>query len=102
MVDSIDVQPGTRNGRKAVATDEIGNVHYPIYKLSVGALGTQTPVDSDNPLPVVPDNTSLIAAQLETSNEMLSLLNDVLDELRIMNTYNALAHNQELTKEDAE
>ena len=100
MADNIDVQPGIKNGRKAVATDEIDNVHYPIYKLSVGSLGVQIPVDSDNPLPVSDNSAALLAAQLETDNELLSLMNDVLSELKIMNLYNAMTHNQELTKED--
>ena len=102
MADNIEVQPGTKNGRKAVATDEIDNVHYPIYKLSVGPLGIQIPVDEDNPLPVLDNSAALLAAQLETDNDTLNLLNDILSELKIMNTYNAMAHNQELTKEDLE
>lgn len=102
MADNIEVQPGTKNGRKAVATDEIGNVHYPIYKLSVGPLGTQIPVDEDNPLPVLDNSLALLSAQLATDNELLGVLCKIHDELKIMNTYNAMAHNQELSKEDVE
>jgi len=52
MSNNIDVQPGERKGKQAVATDLISSVHYPIYKVSYGAFGTQTPVDSTNRLPV--------------------------------------------------
>ena len=34
-----------------VATDQIGGKDYPIYKISFGSLGSQTLVDTDNPLP---------------------------------------------------
>ena len=98
MSDNVKVNPGQEGYAITVATDDIGGIHYPIYKVSYGADGAQTPVDADNPLPT--ENKELIASKLETDNDMLNLLNDVLSELKIMNLYNAMTHNQELTKED--
>ena len=51
-MDNIDVAPSSSGTSVPVATDEIGNVHYPIYKISYGADGSQTPVDATNPLPI--------------------------------------------------
>ena len=51
MADNIDVAPSIEKNRVAVATDEITGFHYPIYNVSYGALGIQTPVDETNPLP---------------------------------------------------
>jgi hypothetical protein len=58
------------------------------------------PIDDDNPLAT--SSADLIASQILADNDILSLLGKISDELRIMNLYNALAHNQELTKEDLE
>jgi hypothetical protein len=52
MTDNIDVQPGERAGKVAVATDDIGGVHFPIYKLAYGADGEQTSVSPVFPLPI--------------------------------------------------
>ena len=51
MADNVKVNPSSSYSAIDVATDEIGNVHYPVYKLSYGADGSQTPVDATNPLP---------------------------------------------------
>ena len=50
-MDNIDVAPSSSGSSVPVATDEIGNVHFPVYKISYGADGSQTPVDATNPLP---------------------------------------------------
>jgi len=52
MPDNIDVAPSEEATAVSVSTDEIGGVHYPIFKMSYGALGGQTPVSSAAPLPV--------------------------------------------------
>ncbi len=52
MSDNIDVRPSTDTGRVTVATDDIGDVHYPIYKIAYGADGSVTSVDATTPLPV--------------------------------------------------
>lgn len=50
MADNVTSNPGA--GGYVFATDDIGGVHYPITKVSFGALETATPVDPTNPLPV--------------------------------------------------
>lgn len=52
MADNIKVRPGTGTRALDVATDDIGGVHYPVYKTSFGADGSVTQVDNNNPLPV--------------------------------------------------
>ena len=52
MADNINVVDDPHIGTVPVATDEIGGVHYPVYKMAYGADGSQTPVDSTNPLPM--------------------------------------------------
>ena len=54
MADNIGVRPSTTTGSVTVATDDVNNVHYPIYKQGYGLDGT-TPVSvsQTNPLPVV-------------------------------------------------
>jgi len=59
LTDNIDVQPGERPGKVAVATDEIGGVHYPVYKTAYGADGSQTPVSPSNGLPVQITGTTI-------------------------------------------
>lgn len=57
MADNVKVNPSSSYSAIDVATDEIGNVHYPVYKISYGADGSQTPVDSVNRLPVAIDTS---------------------------------------------
>lgn len=89
-MDNVKVKESDSHTAINVATDEIDDVHFPIYKTAYGDDGSQTPVSKENPLPITSDV------------ESLCLLNNILTELKIMNLYNALAHNQELTKEDTE
>lgn len=51
-MDNINVLPDPDVTAVAVATDEIARIHYPVYKISYGDLGSQTPVDKNNPLPI--------------------------------------------------
>jgi hypothetical protein len=50
MADNVTSNPGA--GGYVFATDDIGGVHYPITKVSFGALETATLVSPANPLPV--------------------------------------------------
>ena len=68
MADNIKVLPDGTPAGLAVATDDIGGVHYPIYKMSYGALGTQTPVTGDNRLPVAIDSKQTAFGELKTSH----------------------------------
>ena len=52
MADNVWVNEGTEANRKKIATDEIGGVHYPVYKIAYGADGTVDQVDHAKPLPV--------------------------------------------------
>lgn len=52
MADNIAVKPQTGTpGSVQVATDQIGGVHYPVYKISYGLDGSVTYVDTVSPLP---------------------------------------------------
>ena len=52
MADNIAVEPSGNAKAVNVATDEISDIHYPIYKISYGADGLATQVSEANPLPV--------------------------------------------------
>jgi len=52
MADNINVNPSDEVASVPVATDEIGSIHYPIYKISYGDDGVQTPVSFNKPLPI--------------------------------------------------
>ena len=99
MADNIDVQPGTKNGRKAVATDEIDNVHHPEYKIEFGAKGTATPVDADNPLPTS-FSESLLDNQLLASYRIRDELIELNLQMKILNKYMSKWHGEEITHED--
>ena len=64
MTDNVNVLPSDDISSVSVATDDIGGVHYPVYKLAYGADGSQTPVDAVNPLPI--DCTPLAMGEIYT------------------------------------
>ena len=71
MPDNINVGPSSASDKVIVATDEISNIHYPVYKMSYGELGAQTPVSPSKPLPVTfhTDSANFDAfARLRVSN----------------------------------
>ena len=95
MTDNIKVE-GSKSGKAVnVATDEVSNVHYPVYKMAIGADGEAVLVGDDNPLHV----TSSVADRIN-HDELKYLLTDILKELKIMNLYNAEAQDEQLTDED--
>ena len=94
MADDIKVEPSSKKHAVSVATDEIDNTHHPLYKMEFGADGEANLVSKNNPLPTTMANLN------ELMNELVPLQHKILKELQIMNLYNAMAHNQELTKED--
>lgn len=49
---TVKVKPSTDVGAVDVSLDKIGSNYYPVYKISYGAFGEQTPVSHDNPMPV--------------------------------------------------
>ena len=52
MADTVKVNPGSNPDAVNVATDHIGIIHYPIYKIAFGADGSVTQVNAANPLPI--------------------------------------------------
>jgi hypothetical protein len=92
LTDNVKVSPSTRATSVDIATDEIDNVHYPIYKVAVGPDGEATLIDEDNPLP--------IANEPAVNSTVITLLGELIIEMKIMNAYNALGHDAELTSED--
>ena len=53
MADNINVTPSVESGAVAVATDEVGGTHYPMYKLAYGVDGTAALITDAKPFPVV-------------------------------------------------
>jgi len=100
MSDNIPVNQGTESNAVTVATDDIGGTHYPIYKMSYGADGSQTPVDGTNPLPV-----SMIEQSAEgyiQNDAIVSALDRVLKELKIMNIHLSMITDNEISKAEIE
>lgn len=79
-----------------VATDQIGGKDYPIYKVSYGPLGSQTPVSESNPLPIS-FNESLLA-----SNSIKEELVELNIQMKILNKYMSKWHGEEIKHEDIE
>jgi len=52
MADNLTALANTGAGTDVLATDEIGGVHYPRTKISIGADGSATDLSSTNPMPV--------------------------------------------------
>lgn len=52
MPDNIEVLPSGDGAAVSVATDDIGGIHYPIYKPAFGVDGEVTLVSKADPLPV--------------------------------------------------
>jgi len=39
MTDNIPVNPATAGGKQKVATEKVGDIHYPVYKQAFGEDG---------------------------------------------------------------
>ena len=98
MADNIGVKPDVSDTAVNVATDVVDNVHYPIYKAGYGADGDITLVSPTNSMPI--DLTGLSGEMLTAMNELNGTNNKILKELKKMNFYNAMTHNQEVTNGD--
>ena len=97
MTDSINVKPGKGGTAVPVATDVIDAVHYPVYKVSFGEDGAATLVDSDNGLPI-----ALPARQTHNFARQEELLEDIVLQLRLLNKYMSIGHDEEFTASDLE
>lgn len=95
------ILPGTG---QEIATDDIGNVKYQRVKLVHGADGENDgDVSSVNGFPVnVLASTTVGTEQviLTQEHQIHEILVQVLHELRIMNAYNAMAHNGQVEDHD--
>ena len=52
MADNIYVSPATEPNKVLVSTNDISNVHYPVYKIGYGVSGSIDLVSKTSPLPV--------------------------------------------------
>lgn len=94
---NIPVNPATATGKVKVKTDIVGDEHVPVYKTGFGAYGDLTLIDADNPLP-----TANTARQAHNFARQEELLTNILLELRILNKYNSVGLDFELTDNDVE
>ena len=102
MSDNVRVNPGEKATAITVATDEVDDVHFPIYKQGFGLEGVEpTQVSADNPIPVSlykggeSVTTDLFAYQVAT----IELLEEIAEKLQIL-----ILHQEDATDEtyDAE
>lgn len=81
-MENIYVKPSADVKRVSVATDLVGDVHYPIYKPAVSADGVApVPVSEDNPMPVAFSEYPNNAVAAKTLEVMQALLH----ETRLLN-----------------
>ena len=80
-------------------------LHFPSVDTNVWALAitdkSSLIVTDAGSLKVVTDTgESLLDAVINTNYSMIGILSNILNELKIMNTYNAMTHDEELLNED--
>ena len=93
MVDTVKVQ-GADGQLYDVVGDIIDGVFHPKYKVEFGADGEATQVDTDNPLPV--------STQLSTLSLLKDLLTTISTDLKINNAYLRQILGEKLTEHDIE
>lgn len=84
MADNLTVQsatPATVPANSVIATDDVGGVHFPKYKLDVGGDGVSAMLSSANPIPVSEANSAAINANLDVINTATSILTDLVTAL---------------------
>lgn len=96
MSDNIKVKPASGTSALNVATDDIGGVHYPVYKLAIGADGSATLI-GDEGLPIQLDNNTIIQQE-----RIIGLLDDTVQQLKIMNLHLQSMTDEHITKDDTE
>ena len=105
MAENIKVNPSGQPNAVTVATDVVGNVHYPIYKLAFST-GGELPVDvtDTTPLPVglrnsdgslLGDLANPVFVDPVTRLDDQSVMVSVLAELKLTRL-----HLEEITEED--
>lgn len=89
MTDNIKVNPSSEQESVSVATDNIDNVHYPVYKMAIGDDGEADLIDKSNRVPVqLPDITH--------ETDTVILLNEISKKLSILIKYEAMLHKVDL------
>lgn len=91
LVDSVKVSPSTRATSVSIATDEINDIHYPIYKIAIGANGVVTFIDDDNPIPV-----NVVEAGTKYTTDTVTILNEISKKLSTLIKYEAILHKVDL------
>ena len=71
MSDNVNVKPSTDATAISVATDDVDNVHYPIYKMATGDDGEATLISYDNKLWVQDEASGQLAAKMDGINDKL-------------------------------
>jgi hypothetical protein len=94
MPDNIGVKPNTTTCSVQVATDEINEIHYPIYKIAYGEDGEAELVNADAPLPI--ESAQLLLEIRETHH----LLGHMLIQLKLQTEMMKEAFNSTLTERD--
>ena len=75
--------------------------HLGTIRPTIGLESDGEVVDEDNPLPVNPPaDATPTDHQLIAESDVKCLLREIIIELRILNTYNALGHDVEIKEED--
>jgi hypothetical protein len=100
-MDNIDVQPGERPGKQAVATDEIDGIHFPEYKIAYGDKENVTYVDFNNPLPVNNSQPITLGETAKIQQEdIIEAIEDVVIQLKIMNLHFQTMTGEKITRGD--
>lgn len=89
MTDNITVNPGKEDNRVSVATDEVDQIHYPVYKMAIGADGEAVLINANNPIPV-----QITAQTYET--DIVRELQNISRKLSILIEYESLLHKVDL------
>lgn len=75
MADNVAITAGSGT---SIATDDIGGVHYPRTKISIGADGSATDLSSANPMPVSGSLTRVDTEMTRPSNTDAYIAGDVV------------------------
>jgi len=94
MVDNIPVTPSKDGTAVPIATDVIGSVHYPVYKLALGKDGTAMLVTEDGLLVQLTTTAHVQQENIYTGLEA------IVKELKITNLHLSILTDNYFTHED--
>jgi hypothetical protein len=95
MTDNITVNPGVEDNRVSVATDEVDQIHYPVYKMAIGADGEAALISNVNAVPIVSG-----VEDVDRSLSLQQTLEHILDQQKIMNMHLAIISGTHVTESD--